>query len=95
MHLLTLWNEYKEKQTNPYGYTQFTHHFNQWANKQEASGKLNHKAGEKIFIDYTGKKLHFINRDTGEVKPAEVFVGILRAVNTPMWKHPQVSNGTI
>jgi len=75
--LLTLWNEYKEKQTRPYGYTQFTYHFNQWANKQEASGKLNHKAGEKIFIDYTGKKLHFINRDTGEMKPAEVFVAIL------------------
>lgn len=75
--LITLWNEYRKKQGNPYGYTQFTHHFNQWASKVEASGKLHHKAGEKIFIDYTGKKLHFVDRHTGELKTAEVFVGIL------------------
>lgn len=75
--LLTLWNEYREKQPNPYGYTQFTHHYNQWACKDEGSGKLNHKAGEKMFIDYTGKKLHWVDRHTGELKPAEVFVGIL------------------
>jgi transposase len=75
--LLTLWNEYCDKQNSPYGYTQFTHHFNQWANKVEASGKLDHKAGEKLFVDYTGKKLHYVDQHTGEVKPAEVFVGIL------------------
>lgn len=75
--LLTLWNEYRQQQRNPYGYTQFTHHYNRWANKQEGSGKLIHKAGEKLFIDYTGKKLHLVDRHTGEVKPVEVFVGIL------------------
>jgi transposase len=75
--LLTLWNEYRHKQADPYGYTQFTHHYNHWASKEEGSGKLNHKAGEKTFIDYTGKKLHWVDRHTGEVKPAEVFVGIL------------------
>ena len=35
------------------------------------------QAGEKIFIDYTGKKLHWVDKHTGEVKPVEVFVGIL------------------
>lgn len=43
----------------------------------EASGKLNHKAGEKIFIDYTGKKLCIVDRQTGEEKPVEAFIGIL------------------
>lgn len=75
--LLTLWNEYRQKHNDGYGYTQFTHHYNLWANKLEASGKLNHKAGEKIFIDYAGKKLRVVDRQTGEEKPAEAFVGIL------------------
>lgn len=75
--LLTLWHEYRQRHNHGYGYTQFTHHYNLWANKLDASGKLNHKAGEKIFIDYTGKKLQIIDRHTGEVKPVEVFVGIL------------------
>jgi transposase len=75
--LLTLWHEYREQYSDGYGYTQFTHHYNLWANKLESSGKLNHKAGEKIFIDYTGKKLHIVDRQTGEEKPVEAFVGIL------------------
>lgn len=75
--LQTLWSEYRDKHSNPYGYTQFTHHYNQWASKEEGSGKLNHKAGAKIFIDYAGKKLHWVDRRSGEIKPAEVFVGIL------------------
>src|SRR5690606_8302576 len=75
--LLTLWYEYRQKGPGGYGYTQFTHHYNLWANKLKASGKLNHKAGEKVFIDYTGRKLHIVDRQTGEEKPAEAFVGIL------------------
>ena len=75
--LLTLWQEYRQKHPQSYGYTQFTHHYNLWANKLEVSCKLNHKAGEKLFIDYTGKKLCFVDRHTGEQKEAEVFVGIL------------------
>ncbi len=75
--LLTLWHEYRQKEPGGYKYTQFTHHYNLWANKLKASGKLNHKAGEKVFIDYTGRKLHIIDRETGEEKPVEAFIAIL------------------
>lgn len=75
--LLTLWHEYRQKHGDGYGYTQFTRHYNLWADKLEASCKLDHKAGQKLFIDYTGKKLSIVSRHTGEVKPVEVFVGIL------------------
>jgi transposase len=75
--LLTLWHEYKQRYKDGYGYTQFTRHYNLWTNKLEASCKLDHKAGEKLFIDYTGKKLTIVDRHTGEVKAVEVFVGIL------------------
>jgi transposase len=37
------------------------------------------KAGEKLFIDYTGKKLHVIDKETGAIKPIKVFVATLGA----------------
>ncbi|MEO8471581.1 MAG: hypothetical protein ABI477_05285 [Chryseolinea sp.] len=55
--LLTLWHWYQEKHSNGYAYTQFTKHYNLWANKYRCSAKLDHKAGKTVFIDYTGKKL--------------------------------------
>jgi len=75
--LLTLWQEYRQRQSSGYGYTQFTHHYNLWARKLNPSGKLEHKAGQKLFIDYTGKKLSIVNRETGEIQSADVFVAIL------------------
>lgn len=75
--LLTLWYQYKEKHPEGYGYTQFTRHFNLWNYQHECSSKLTHKAGEKLFIDYTGKKLCIVDKQTGEVKEVDVFVAIL------------------
>lgn len=38
---------------------------------------MNNKAGDKLYVDYTGDKLHLTDTDTGELLPVEVFVGIL------------------
>ncbi len=75
----TLWREYLQKHPGGYGYSQFNEHINRWQNKVKGSGKLTHKAGDKIYIDYTGKKLHVTNRQTGEITKVEVFVAILPA----------------
>lgn len=50
-----------------------------WNRKSEGYMPTAHKAGEKLFIDYAGKKLHIIDRETGEIKPVEVFVATLGA----------------
>lgn len=39
--------------------------------------KLEHLAGEALFVDYTGKKLAIVNKETGELESVEVFVAIL------------------
>lgn len=39
--------------------------------------KLDHIAGEEMFIDFAGKKLHLVDKETGELIPVEVFVAIL------------------
>ncbi|SMP21944.1 hypothetical protein [Chryseobacterium profundimaris] len=40
---------------------------------------IEHKAGDKLFVDYTGKKLHIIDKETGEQQEVEVFVSIFGA----------------
>jgi transposase len=77
--LLNLWQEYISKHTNGYKYAQFVHYFRQWQDRKQVSGKLEHKAAEKVYVDFTGKKLSLIDRHSGEVKTVEVFVAILPA----------------
>jgi transposase len=40
---------------------------------------MEHKAGDKMYVDFTGKKLQTTDRYTGEQTDAEVFVSILGA----------------
>jgi transposase len=72
-----LWKEYLHTHPEGYGYTQFNEHYNNWLGQTKASGKLTHKAGDKLLVDYTGKKLQVVDKQTGEVHDVEVFVGIL------------------
>lgn len=72
-----LWKEYLHTHPEGYGYTQFNEHYNNWLGQSKASGKFSHKAGDKLLVDYTGKKLHIVDKQTGEVQDVEVFVGIL------------------
>jgi transposase len=40
---------------------------------------MNHKAGDKMFVDYAGKTLEIVNKETGEVVEVQFFVAILGA----------------
>ena len=72
-----LWKEYLQKHPEGYGYTQFNEHLNTWLGQIKASGKFTHKAGDKLLVDYCGKKLQIVDKSTGEIRDVEVFVGIL------------------
>ena len=56
---VTLWKEYRNKYTDGYGRSQFNEHLNRWLKRVEGSGKLSHLAGDKLYVDYTGKKLSY------------------------------------
>lgn len=71
------YNEYKQQVRSPYGYTQFMEHYNRKYAKIKGSMKLEHEAGNEVFIDFAGKKLYIIDPETGELLPVEVFVAIL------------------
>lgn len=74
-----LWKEYKASRTYYYGYSQFCHHYYLWRKEKKVSMRMEHKAGDKMFVDFTGKKLATTNPDTGEITEYEVFVSVLGA----------------
>jgi transposase len=72
-----LWEEYRRDYPGGYGHTQFCYHLSQQLVVRKPSMVLQHKAGEKLFIDFAGKTLSYIDRDTGEVVSCQVFVACL------------------
>jgi transposase len=74
-----LWEEYIRENPGGYSYSQFCYHFHEWEKNDEISMHIEHKAGDKLFVDYTGKKLNIVNTFTGEFQEVEVFVAVLGA----------------
>ena len=77
--LQLLWEEYA--QVHPHGYrrTQFCELYRQWARRLRPSMRQVHRAGEKTFIDFSGKRPALVDRHTGELRRVELFVAVLGA----------------
>ena len=74
-----LWEEYKKKYPDGASSTAFRFHFSQWKSRKTPIMRQNHKAGDKLFIDFAGEKLIVKDKETGNEKPVEVFVAVLGA----------------
>lgn len=63
----------------PDGYrsSSFLEKINQYMQVGKPSMKMTHKAGDKLFVDFTGQKLQLVDALTGEINEIEVFVAIL------------------
>ncbi len=72
-----LWEEYKLSYPTGYKYTQFCYHLNQQLLARKPTMVLSHNPGEKLFIDFAGKKLSYVDRETGEIIWCPVFVACL------------------
>lgn len=79
--LFLLWQEYKEKTPGGYQYSWFCDLYRKWSGKVDLVMRQEHRAGDKLFVDYAGQTVPIIDRDTGEVKQAQVFVATLGASN--------------
>lgn len=73
--------EYLEKYPDGYKYTQFCNHYNLWLGKRRLVMRQIHRAGEKMFVDYSGKKPHIVDATSGECIEVELFVAVLGASN--------------
>lgn len=72
-----LWEEYRHQHPAGYSYSQFCWHIQQQQRAAKPSMVLEHKPGEKLYIDFAGKKLSYVDRQTGEVIFCQVFVACL------------------
>jgi len=79
--LMLLWQEYKERDSEGYQYSQYCELFRQWRKKLDISMRQEHRAGEKMFVDYCGQTLPIVDPSTGEIKDAQVFVSVMGASN--------------
>jgi transposase len=73
--------EYVQQNPNGYRYTAFCDHYREWLKQRRLTMRQEHRAGEKTFVDYSGKKPHYFDAKTGERIEAELFVAVLGASN--------------
>jgi len=79
--LALLWDEYKSKQPDGYQYSQFCELYRKWARTLEIWMRQEHVGGEKLFVDFSGDGIPWIDPITGELRVAALFVAVLGASN--------------
>lgn len=79
--LWLLWQEYKAVHPEGYQYTWFCQQYRAWVAKTDVVMRRTHRAGETLFVDYAGQTVAVINRTTGEIHQAQIFVAVLGASN--------------
>jgi len=73
--------EYLERHPDGVRYTTFCKTYRTWCAKKSPTMRQHHAWGEKLFVDYSGKKPHIVDPQTGEVVEVELFVAVLGASN--------------
>ena len=79
--LLLVWQEYRGQNPDGYRYSRFCELYQRWRRKQEVVLRQEHRAGEKLFVDYAGDIIPVHNPATGEIREAQLFVAVLGASN--------------
>ena len=79
--LFLLWQEHKETYPEGYQYSRFCQLYRDWQGKLDIAMRQEHRAGEKLFVDYAGQTVPVIDRTTGEERQAQIFVAVLGASN--------------
>jgi transposase len=78
--LMLLWLEYKDVHPDGWGYSRFCFHYRAWQGHLDVVMRQEHRAGEKLFVDFPGDRLPIYDRRSGDVSfMAELFVGVLGA----------------
>ena len=80
--LQLLWEEYQQQHSGQaYKYSAFCEKYKAWARRLQRSMRQTHTGGDKLFVDYAGQTVPVVDADTGEIRPAQVFVAVLGASN--------------
>jgi transposase len=75
----SMWEQYYSQHPDGLKSSQFCNYYLRWSKKVNPVMHMNHKAGDKMFVDYAGKTPHLVDKNTGQVIEVEFFVAILGA----------------
>ncbi|MGC4034585.1 MAG: IS21 family transposase [Chitinophagaceae bacterium] len=75
--LAAVWKQYIEAHPDGYRQTSFFEYYRKYVNKGQSVMHINHKAGDKMYIDFSGEKLSITDKQTGEITAVEVFIAVL------------------
>ena len=76
-----LWEEYRTKAPDGFGYAWFCEHFDAWKGRARPTMRQTHVGGEKVFVDFAGDTIDVIDPATGEARAMKLFVAAMGASN--------------
>jgi transposase len=79
--LLLVWEEYRAQHPDGYRYSRFCELYQRWRRKLEVVLRQEHRAGEKLFVDYAGRTIPVQDPANGEIRETQLFVAVLGASN--------------
>ena len=79
--LFLLWQEYKAAHPEGFQYAWFCVTYQAWRGRRDLVMRQTHRAGEKLFVDFCGMTVPLTDRQSGEVRPAQIFVAVMGASN--------------
>jgi transposase len=79
--LMVLWEEHRASHPDGYGYSRFCELYRDFEHRLAPTMRQHHVAGDKLFVDYSGKTIDIVDPITGEMRTAEIFVAVLGASN--------------
>src|SRR5215469_2043297 len=77
--LQLLWEEYRQANPDGYRYSRFCELYQRWRRKQDVVLRQEHKAGEKLFVDWAGTTIPIHDPRGGPTQQAHLFVAVLGA----------------
>jgi transposase len=79
--LSLLWEEYRggSGARDGFGYSWFCDLYREWVGRLKPTLRQVHTAGERVFVDFSGRTMEVIDGTTGEIRCAEIFVAVLGA----------------
>ena len=80
VNLMILWEEYRAIHTDGYAYSRYCQLFREFERRLLPSMRQTHVAGDKAFVDFSGKKIPIIDPISGAVRG--------RRFSSPSWARP-------
>lgn len=62
--LYRLWQEYLKEHPDGFKHTQFNKYYRQWSARTNSTMHIEHKVGDKMYVDYAGEKLQIVDPAT-------------------------------